>query len=99
MGDDPSDAMDDNALRQLVSKIFVHLEDGKNVYLHCHAGQSRSGYLHMAMRMTALDETWEEAYMAILKDRPMSIGPLTGFKPNIGFLEHLKTWKPNTTSL
>lgn len=92
MGDDPSDAMTDEGLRSLVSKILVHLESSKNIYLHCHAGQSRSGYIHAAMRMTVLHETADEAIAAITAVRPLSLGPLTGIKLNVGFTEHLKRW-------
>ena len=59
--------------------IRGHIEEGRNVLVHCRAGRSRSAAMVMAFLMKENGLTFEEAYHTLKKKR-RCVSPNKGFK-------------------
>ena len=68
------------------SVIHEQLEKNKNVYVHCHAGVSRSTTMIIAYLMKYKNMSLESALMLCRKKRPM-------VNPNSGFMEQLRDYE------
>jgi len=85
--DMPDACLKDNVLIGLADMIVEWLEDGGNVYLHCHTGMSRATYIDIAVHCRATDLSADEAYALIKAQRPIA-------DPNPGFMAQLQRLFP-----
>ena len=83
----PADCLKDSVLTGLADAIVAWLNDGGNVYLHCHEGVSRASYIDIAVHCRALDISTDEALARIKERRPIA-------DPNPGFLAQLRRLWP-----
>lgn len=85
--DDPSACLKDGVLTGVADAVVAWLDDGGNVYLHCHAGVSRASYIDIAVHCRALGISAEEALTRIRAARPAA-------NPNAGFWAQLQRLFP-----
>lgn len=90
--DSPTACLSDQALLALTHTVCGWLSSGGNVYDHCAAGISRSGYLDCAVHMAALGFDYESSLAYIRKERPQT-------SPNAGFAGQLKALEPRLQRL
>lgn len=82
--DSPSAVLPDMVLLMVVDSCGAWLKDGGNIYDHCAAGISRSGYLDVAIHMRLLNLSYDDALAYVRRERP-------GTSPNSGFENQLRT--------
>jgi protein-tyrosine phosphatase len=81
--DVPAGGLKDGVLIGLADSIVAWLNDGGNVYLHCHQGVSRASYIDIAVHCRALGISADDALARIKAKRPIA-------DPNPGFLAQLQ---------
>ena len=89
--DEPQAALPDDVYFALMKVAFGYLKRGFNLYIHCAAGHSRSGYLTVGMISRVLDFPVSDALAWIRQRRQ-------GCCPNSGFWEHLIRLEPRLRS-
>ena len=85
--DVPAGGLKDGVLTGLADAIVAWLNDGGNVYLHCHHGVSRASYIDIAVHCRALGIGANDALTRIKAKRPIA-------DPNPGFLAQLQRLWP-----
>jgi len=85
--DVPTGGLKDGVLTGLADAIVAWLNDGGNVYLHCHQGVSRASYIDIAVHCRALRISADDALARIRAKRPIA-------DPNPGFLAQLQRLWP-----
>jgi hypothetical protein len=72
-------------LGEIVTHLQCELDAGRRVYVHCQAGQSRTGLVLTAHRVRAKSEHWRVALAELQKRRPC-------LNPNTYFEQLLDVW-------
>ena len=85
--DEPAGGLKDGVLTGLADAIVAWLNDGGNVYLHCHQGVSRASYIDIAVHCRALGISADDALARIRAKRPIA-------DPNPGFMAQLQRLWP-----
>jgi protein-tyrosine phosphatase len=85
--DSPDACLLDSVLMMLVDAEIAWLRDGGNIYDHCAAGVSRSGYDDVALHMRVLNLSYDDALALVRKGRPQT-------SPNSGFEAQLRRMEP-----
>jgi predicted protein tyrosine phosphatase len=86
--DVPTGGLKDGVLTGLADAVVAWLNDGGNVYLHCHEGVSRASYIDIAIHCRALGVGADDALARIKAQRPIA-------DPNPGFLAQLQRLWPS----
>lgn len=73
-------------INNVLEQIHIALITGENVYVHCHAGISRSSAVVIAYLIEYHDYTLEDAMDYVRRYRPK-------IQPNWGFMRMLENWK------
>lgn len=74
-------------INHVLPKIYEALEKGENVYVHCHAGISRSSTVVMAYLMKYHEMSYDEALGYVRQFRP-AVHPNPGFSRMLCNLEN-----------
>jgi protein-tyrosine phosphatase len=87
--DVPVDCLKYGVLSGLADAIVAWLDDGGNVYLHCHEGVSRVSYIDIAVHCRALGISASDALIRIRAKRPIA-DPNPGPAP--APMDHSEGW-------
>lgn len=85
--DVPAGGLKDGVLTGIADAVAAWLNDGGNVYLHCHQGVSRASYIDIAVHCRALGISADDALARIRERRPIA-------DPNPGFLAQIQRLWP-----